>query len=75
MRDDSHRMSRPIDGDDQIVVLAEIHETNSTKFVICGNFSDEDLPDRVRSLDRNHRRWLSCSISTDPPSTSRYTPN
>jgi hypothetical protein len=42
-------------------------------FVISGNFTDEEITDLVRSLDRTHRCWLSSSISTDPPSASRYT--
>ena len=63
---------RPMDGDDQIAVMAEADETHSTRIVIRGHFS-ENLPDLVRSLDRTDREWLSSSISTDPPSTSRYT--
>jgi preprotein translocase subunit SecD len=76
MREYSQRMigqSMAIIIDDQIVVLAVVNDAFSTKFIVSGTFSRAEITDLVRSLDRTHRCWLSSSISTDPPSASRYT--
>ncbi|MDE0960835.1 MAG: BtpA/SgcQ family protein, partial [Planctomycetota bacterium] len=67
------------------VTAAKVTVSFSSQILLNGNFSSEDLAgtaapaaledleDFVRSLARTHRRWLSSSISTDPPTASRYT--